>query len=211
MLDFFGCAQIMLGVAEMNELGCAGSSSFSHRIAPFCTAWVTEGTLDANMRILLAVDGSKYSEAAVQAVIAQCVRRGTEILVLHVAEESSVLGYPLGVLAEQKKLGPVLVKRVAEHLRAAGFQVKTLVREGVPAEEIIDTAAERGADLIVLGSHGKGGLERFLMGSVSATVLGHAGCCVQVVRTASGRRGPKAGGQGELGARAKPRKRPVSQ
>ena len=162
------------------------------------------------MRILLAVDGSKYSEAAVRAVIAQCQRRGTEILVLHVEEESSVFGYPVGVLAEQRKLGPVLVKRVAEQLRAAGFQVKTLVSDGEPAEEIIDTAAERGADLIVLGSHGKGGLERFLMGSVSATVVGHAGCCVEVVRAPSARRGPKAGGKGELAAREKLRKRPVS-
>lgn len=120
------------------------------------------------MKVLLAVDGSKYSDAAVRAVIAHCQRQDAEVLVLHVVEVSSVFNFPLGVLEKQRKLASVLLGRAAKQLRAAGFQVKTLVSQGDPAEEIIDKAAEKGADLVVLGSHGKSGLRRFLMGSVSA-------------------------------------------
>jgi nucleotide-binding universal stress UspA family protein len=159
------------------------------------------------MRILLAVDGSKFSEAAIQAVLTQCVRLGTKVAVLHVAERSSVFGYPAGVSMKEEKLAPVLVKRVAERLRAAGFQVKMLVSEGDAAEEIIDTAADWGADLIVLGSHGKRGITRFLLGSVSATVALHAPCAVEVVRVPSGRRDSRSSSKSGLKTSGQPSKR----
>ncbi|HKM91785.1 MAG TPA: universal stress protein [Candidatus Acidoferrales bacterium] len=158
------------------------------------------------MRILLAVDGSKFSEAAVEAVLAQCVRRGTEVAVLYVAEELAAFGYPAGVCEKQKRLAPALVRRVAEKLRAAGFLVTTLVSEGEPAEEIVDAAADWDADLIVLGSHGRKGLERFLLGSVSETVARHAPCSVEIVRAPSRRHNSKSGGDTGVKARGKPRK-----
>ncbi len=158
------------------------------------------------MRILLAVDGSKFSEAAVEAVLAQFVRRGTEVAVLYVAEELAAFGYPAGVCEKQKRLAPALVRRVAEKLRAAGFLVETLVREGAAAAEIVDAAADWGADLIVLGAHGKVGLKRFLLGSVSAKVALHAPCSVEIVRAPSHGRNSKSGNGSEVKARGKRRK-----
>jgi nucleotide-binding universal stress UspA family protein len=57
--------------------------------------------------------------------------------------------------------------------------------EGDPKSQILDVAKEWKADMIVVGSHGRTGLNRFLMGSVSQGVVNHAHCSVEVVRAAS--------------------------
>jgi nucleotide-binding universal stress UspA family protein len=64
----------------------------------------------------------------------------------------------------------------------AGFNVTTIAKEGDPKADVIDVAAEWRADLIMLGSHGRKGLDRFLVGSVSEAVALHAPCSVQIVR-----------------------------
>jgi nucleotide-binding universal stress UspA family protein len=77
-----------------------------------------------------------------------------------------------------------LVARAAEELRTAKFNVSTELVEGDPKSQIIDIADNWRADMIVLGSHGRTGLDRFLMGSVSQAVVRHAHCTVEIVRTA---------------------------
>jgi len=67
-------------------------------------------------------------------------------------------------------------------LRSAGINVSTAIAQGNPKSIILDEAKVWGADLIVLGSHGRKGLERFLVGSVSDAVLRHAHCSVEIVR-----------------------------
>ena len=64
----------------------------------------------------------------------------------------------------------------------AGFKVQTAVEEGDPKSKILDHATRWGADIIVLGSHGRKGFEHFLMGSVSESVVRHAPCSVEIVR-----------------------------
>jgi universal stress protein A len=78
--------------------------------------------------------------------------------------------------------GKVLLAAAADKLRKAGFTVETLLSEGDVRSAIIDNAAEKKADLIVVGSHGRKGLDRFLMGSVSEFVARHAPCSVEIVR-----------------------------
>ncbi len=75
-----------------------------------------------------------------------------------------------------------LVKNAAERLRSAGFDASTSVREGDPKMVILDCATEWRADLIVVGSHGRKGVTRFLLGSVSEAVARHAYCSVEIVR-----------------------------
>lgn len=146
------------------------------------------------MKILLAIDDSKFSEAAVESVIRQATPQETEVRVLHVIEPIPI--YPDGqdwgygpeasqVLEEQRKEAEGLVARGAQRLRDAGFQVTTAIEEGNPKVVIIDSAAEWAADLIILGSHGRKGLDRFLIGSVSDAVARHARCSVQIVRVPS--------------------------
>jgi hypothetical protein len=86
---------------------------------------------------------------------------------------------------EETNRSQALVAKTAELLRSNGFKVISSAEWGDPKSKIIDMAAEWSADLIVLGSHGRSGLNRFLMGSVSEAVARHAHCSVEIVRSAS--------------------------
>ena len=145
------------------------------------------------MKILLAIDDSKFSEAAIQALIAQAPPKGSEVRVLHVIEPLPAIyggaewGYVMdwqAVTREQRKQAEALMARAAQTLRAAGFQITTAIEEGAPKAVILDTAAKWPADLIMLGSHGRRALDRFLLGSVSEAVARHSTCSVQIVRAA---------------------------
>lgn len=142
------------------------------------------------MRVLLAIDGSKFSEAATQAVIALAKPQETEVHIIHVIDVLSnqlpemTVYYP-GIEHErdaQRKPAEALVAITAALLRSKGFPVTTAVELGNVKSKILDTAETWRADLIVLGSHGRMGLERFLMGSLAEAVARHAHCSVEIVR-----------------------------
>lgn len=146
------------------------------------------------MRIVVPVDGSKFSDAAVQAVIAQARPQDTEIRVVHVLEPPSLLaaremgGYDFALEAAweaEKEQAQTLVEKTAELLRSKGLKANAVVEEGDPKSKILEAAKSWNADLIVLGSHGRKGLEHFLMGSVSEAVARHAPCSVEIVRARS--------------------------
>src|SRR5271170_4330718 len=131
------------------------------------------------MKILLAIDDSKFSEAAINAVIAQAHAKDAEVRVLHVVEPPTLLvaremgGYDPAmeiVWEEETKRAKNLVAKTEETLRAHGMKVTAAVRQGDPKSTIIDVSEEWHADLIVLGSHGRKALDRFLMGSVSEAI-----------------------------------------
>lgn len=86
-----------------------------------------------------------------------------------------------------RKSAEALVEKTAEVLRSRGLQTTTGVEFGDPRTKIIDAADRWGADLIVVGSHGRRTLKHFLMGSVSETVARHARCSVEIVRIPSER------------------------
>jgi nucleotide-binding universal stress UspA family protein len=149
------------------------------------------------MKILLAIDDSKFSEAAVQSVIDRAAKEGAEVRVLHVVEPPSMpLEFVVSAAGEMAgympKLGPeweaeskraeTLVATIAAELRAKGMQATSVVEQGDPKSKIIEHAMQWHADLIVLGSHGRTGLDRFLLGSVSEAVARHAPCSVEIVK-----------------------------
>lgn len=149
------------------------------------------------MKILLAVDGSPCSDAAVEEICRRSWPAGSEVMVLHVLHASIPLvpdPFLLTVAAHMTQLNelreraPRLVERDADVIRradaAGGLAVTTRVVEGSPKQVIVDEAASFGADLIVLGCHGYGPVKRFVLGSVSHAVVLHAGCSVEVVRCA---------------------------
>ena len=139
------------------------------------------------MKILVAVDDSKSSKELSRSLVAQFRTEGTEVLVLHVLQPVGPAppqmdpGYA-PELEGQKKPALTLVNRIAKELRDSGFNAATAIKVGDIRETIIDSAADWHADLIVLGSHGKRGLQRFLLGGVSEFVARHAGCSVEIVR-----------------------------
>ena len=147
------------------------------------------------MKILLAIDESAWSQAATQAVIAQFPRDRAEVRVLNVdewpnrlptslafAEGPTAASDILDVREQRRRQGEEVAARAAHQLEAAGFHASTAVREGDARHAILDVATEWGPDVIVLGSHGRTGLDRFLLGSVSESVMRHATCSVEVVR-----------------------------
>jgi universal stress protein A len=90
-------------------------------------------------------------------------------------------------LEDQMKEGRQLVEEIAQSLLATGFEVSAAVRQGDVREVLIDSAAEWPADLILVGSHGRKGLQRFLLGSVAEFIARHARCSVQIVRDSAHR------------------------
>ncbi|MFI5058291.1 MAG: universal stress protein [Candidatus Acidiferrales bacterium] len=145
------------------------------------------------MKILLAVDDSKYSEAATQAVVRQMRPEGAEVCVFHVVVPPVIIPYAYvgqvetleAAQRERLKEGKELGERTAQQLRSAGFQVHTVIEEGEPKTAILDRAVQWDADLIFMGSHGRKGIDRFLIGSTSQAVLRHALCSVEIVRIPS--------------------------
>ena len=139
------------------------------------------------MKILAGIDDSKYSGDVLRAMVAQFRTENTEVRVLHVLQPSAPAppqmapGYA-PELEDQKKPARELVERFARELQNEGFKVDTAVEIGDVRDTIIDAAAEWNADLIVVGSHGQRGIQRFLLGSVAEFVARHAKCSVEIVR-----------------------------
>jgi nucleotide-binding universal stress UspA family protein len=140
------------------------------------------------MKILLAVDDSKFSEAAANSLSGQFRPQDAEFRVLHVLEPIAITeppqmspGYYPG-LQDQLPHAQEVVNRAANTLSSAGLRVTTSIATGDARSIILEEAAKWQADLIVLGSHGRKGLERFFLGSVSEAVARHAHCSVQIVR-----------------------------
>ena len=144
------------------------------------------------MKILLPVDGSEFSRAAVQSVISLYRPEVVQVLVLRIVEPriysvppQMSAGYAPEleeVLKEDLQRARESVTQIGDMLRSAHFNVDTRVVEAEARNGILDVAAEWRADLIILGSHGRKGLERFMMGSVAESVARHADCSVQIVR-----------------------------
>jgi nucleotide-binding universal stress UspA family protein len=123
--------------------------------------------------ILLAVDGSRHADAAALAAGELARRCGLPVTVLSVCASDDLRCEQVRAIAD----------RVRDLLRRDGVAADSLVREGAPAPAIVAAAQESECDLIVVGSHGRSGLDRLLMGSVSGQVVVLAKCPVLVVKT----------------------------
>jgi nucleotide-binding universal stress UspA family protein len=134
------------------------------------------------MKILLAIDCSEASDAAIREINARPWPAGTSVDVLTVTEPAHFWAAIPRLDEEVARRAADYVDQVAEELRAEGFQASSLVLPGDPKAEIIDHATKTDADLILVGSHGHSALERFVMGSVAKAVVGFAPCSVEVVR-----------------------------
>jgi nucleotide-binding universal stress UspA family protein len=145
--------------------------------------------------ILLAIDESEFSRAALDEVIHHLRPESTRVHVLHVLELDRMVppsfdfarGVEYGAdvashLQVSRDNALWLVEVAAQRLREAGFSSATAVREGDPRHAILNHALDIKCDCIVMGSHGRRGVDRFFMGSVSDSVVRHAHCSVFVVR-----------------------------
>jgi nucleotide-binding universal stress UspA family protein len=137
------------------------------------------------MKILLTVDASPASKAALDAVAKRPWPTGSTVDVLTVV--NTLEPWALAVIVEEMKArAQQLVDGAAMRLHLQGLSAEGVVGEGDPKHVILEHAAAMGADLIVLGAHGMSALEQFLIGSVSKAVLRFAPCSVEIVRNTGG-------------------------
>jgi nucleotide-binding universal stress UspA family protein len=147
------------------------------------------------MKVLIATDGSEFSVAAIETVCEMLVDRvdPVELKIVSVCDLAIVgTELPVGLPAYYQELADQAKKdaeTIAENSWNAiqqklpiGIDVSTEVRMGNPPQVIIEIAERWNADLIVVGSHGRGFWNRSLLGSVSDAVVHHAKCSVLVVR-----------------------------
>lgn len=130
------------------------------------------------MRIVAAVDRSEFADLVVGMVRRLAAAESTEVLLLNIApREADVLGRQLSrkevqdPVPEDLRDRRELLDRLAADLATSGIRCSTLLLRGLPAKTIIEEASRRSADLIVVGSQGRGMLYRRVLGSVSEEVL----------------------------------------
>jgi len=138
--------------------------------------------------ILLPTDGSKGVKRACDCAVNLAQKCGSKVHVLFVAETvypGPWFSYDVSKEAREKILdaGKDVVEKTREELQRGGVKrVDCLVREGHPAETILGYAKEAGIDLIVMGTRGRRGVERVLMGSVTREVVSLSAVPVLVIR-----------------------------
>jgi nucleotide-binding universal stress UspA family protein len=155
-------------------------------------------------KILLAIDGSSEAELAARTAVDLAQMSDSELHVVYVADEPPIglpyleanelggVGMPDPILEEDleedlerrsEQRGRELLDAEVERVRSAGGTVaQAHLMMGEAAREIVRLAEELGAGMIVMGSRGRGGLRRALLGSIADTVVRHAHCPVLVVR-----------------------------
>lgn len=138
-------------------------------------------------RILVAIDGSKSSERALDTAMDMAAVWGSGLDLVYVIETGLFSSLPLdntweviyGILRNE---GERALSSAKEKADAKGLRVTTHIREGHAGSEILKTAKKVNADLIVVGSHGKSQVDRLLLGSVSSYVVKYSSVTTLVVR-----------------------------
>ena len=159
-----GLARMMVGDATIRVIGSATCSVLS----------VPVGAPMWQNRILLGTDGSRFADAAAvcAAKIAHCCFAPITVISALVPSHSE----------RRQREGREAVERTTALLREDGLEVEGTVQPGEADDVIIDLATKTGADLSVVGTHGRTGFGKVLLGSVSELVIGKAQCAVLVVK-----------------------------
>ncbi len=137
--------------------------------------------------ILAATDGSEYGKAAVDEAINYAKTYGGKLNIVHVinimadfqGEIPAQIPSLIQEITNQVKSDLDTIKDKAEN---EDINTEIFIKEGDPYQVIVDLAGELNSDIIILGSHGRTGIKRLLMGSVTERVIGHADSAVLVVK-----------------------------
>ena len=142
-------------------------------------------------KILHATDYSKASAPALDEAVALAKQNGAELLVLHVIDPvppyvagEDIGGAELYMKLEEasKREAEASMQKLMEKVRKLRVNAKSLLLRGTAHEQIVRTAKNRRANLIVIGTHGRTGLSKLLMGSVASRIVSMAHCPVLTVR-----------------------------
>ena len=135
--------------------------------------------------ILVPTDGSASSEGAVEHAIELAKQYDATLHTLYVVDTGAYSAMEVGsdvVVEALREEGKQAVNRVAEEAESEGIQVNTAVETGIAHRSIVDYVENEGIDLVVMGTHGRTGVGRFLLGSVAEKVVRTADAPVMTVR-----------------------------
>ena len=177
-------------------LGSVSQQVLSHAVCSVRIARFREDVMRVAgdpVRLVLGIDGSVDSAAAVSAVADRVWPAGSEVVVVMAIDPhlSMALAYgpEFGVLAcssrgEERKsdLATQVVQRAVNELKNSGLSAAPIVHEGDPKQVLLRESERCNADCIFVGAKGHSRLERFLVGSVSSAVAARARCSVEIVR-----------------------------
>jgi nucleotide-binding universal stress UspA family protein len=186
----YSCDLVVIGKRGHDLPPGAQMGRVTERVIGYCPTDVlvvpVRGSLNIS-RLLLPVDGSRFSRRAAVQALGLAGESGSTLLVM------SVLDAPPGFMTEVPEVAhdllnnlENLVGEVAQKAADQGVPCETRVAVGSTYRIIVELAGEWEAGLIVMGSHGRTGLKRLLMGSVTERVVGQAPCPVLVVKADKG-------------------------
>jgi nucleotide-binding universal stress UspA family protein len=137
--------------------------------------------------ILVAIDGSKISNQALEAAIEEARVWKATVHAIYVVETGLFSSLPMDSTWEimysmLENEGNRALETARELAERSGVKIEPLMKQGHAGTEIVRAAAELGADLVIVGSHGKSEVDRLLLGSVSSFVVSNSGKTVMVVR-----------------------------
>lgn len=147
------------------------------------------------MKIVLGFDDSPHAQAALEWVRQQRWPTGTRVVVVSAVRApvtayaevyAPAVPYPTELAEELTRHHEELTMRAEGELRDAGFQTTARVLQGDPREVLVDVVKAEGASMLVVGSHGRTGLAKLVLGSVASHVVAHAPCTVVVVKRKMG-------------------------
>jgi nucleotide-binding universal stress UspA family protein len=138
-------------------------------------------------KILIATDGSEHTKKAVEYGIELAKNTGAELYAIYVIDTAAFASIPMDAAWESmyellRQEGDEATKYVSELAESEGLSIERVTSEGHPGEEILKYADKNSIDLIVMGTLGKSGLDRFLLGSVAEKVVRISKIPVLVVR-----------------------------
>ena len=150
-------------------------------------------------RILMATDFSPASDAAFDEAARLARDSGAELSIFHAYEapvEAMVCQWPvtdyLEACAAERAAAEDRMHELCLRPELSGLRTRPVVTKGYPATEIVEAAIRERADLIVMGTHGRRGAARLILGSVAAKVIALAPCPVLTIRAAAARAGSTA-------------------
>ena len=188
------CSMIVMGRRGRTGLKKLMMGSVTARVighSPCSVLVVPRAARPEYKNIVVATDGSRFSQAAAAEAVEVAKRYGSALTAVSVVPAEFLTPTDIELTMNQQELIAQQQMQVAEKnakavkdlAQQAGVSVRAFVLTGRPSDAIIQTAQEQKADLIVLGSHGRTGVERLLMGSVAERVIVLSTCAVLVVKT----------------------------
>jgi hypothetical protein len=178
------------GRKGLRRLVMGSTTSWTIGHAPCSVLVVPRAAQVAFKSVVVATDGSPHSAAAASEAIGIAKRNSARLTVIAVVPADIAMPTDIDFAAIQReKLADQEMQAAEKNARAvkeaaqqAGVDAQAFVMSGKPADAIMEIAKDKVADLVVVGSHGRTGLDRLLMGSVAERVIVLSSCAVLVVK-----------------------------